>query len=199
MREELHNFDRKLLKELFDTDLDVGLFEYINDMSMPVSNTAQFSNGYFPRLPNMPSEARREVFRLFTYSEFLPSLFQWKTTTVPDFENVDSKPFNKICEDPKFKNYCSLSENNLDLQSIFKLMKFATHPRLYADNGVQLNSKIYKDSATTENHKLSLTPICWFAQNASTLKSPEFPVDMVNFFDDRELAEEEGRKYYKVV
>ena len=154
----------------------------------------------FPRINTYPLGARQEIFNLFTYTKFLPGLFQYKTMTIPDFESIDGKPFKDICNgNPKFQNYCSLLSSSLDIGAIFKLMKYATHPGQYSNKSLAMNYGTFAKDASPDNHDVSFTPLCWFAQNVSVLNSPEADVGMINFFPNRQMMVTDALNYYKVI
>lgn len=197
LREEAIRWDKSVLKELFNTNISIGLYDYLDAMSL---STVDLEVDDFVRLLTVPEEIQKEIDSLFNYRTYLPWTAQYLNFTAPDFENIDQKPFKTICDgNPLFVNYCQLEKQNFGLTEIFKLMKYATHPKQYTNNLMELNYKHYRPSLTKTPENVSFIPMCWFGSDSGLyLSGRDIPVGDAYFFLNLEMTKLEHQQYYKV-
>lgn len=171
----MQEFDIELSKEFIASNYDGGLFSLLEGMTWQLGD---FKKEFiYNKLALWPQKMRDEVYSLIGFDKFNPKpVNEFK---VPDFENVNGKPFKHICEDSKFKHYCQLASKVPKLRKLLKVMKYGgSSTGTFDASDINLDFMLFSKNSKGSSKRLATVPVCWFG-NASGLflNSPDLTYD----------------------
>ena len=171
MQEYFISEDRKLLADLFDTQIEIGLSEFISHLAQP---SKVLNSVYeFPSLTTWGENERKEVQDLFN---FTPDATYPMSGRLKMNEKSIKSPFllYDLCsqEGQPFHNltgYCNMSKAMPSIWKMMPLMRLATHPaKRYSDIG-SLKIDQFKRHPTVPLPNLTFIPFCLYGNLAPNL------------------------------